>query len=236
MEESNNSIPIGLQTLLSDLNFLSQIRRDTKPCCENRILISANSWGGAIYRYLKGENRNNVVSQVEKIVACTIDAIERYQNTDHIKIIVNYFSDAREGIAALLIVYANDPNITAKIKVQIDLIDIQLKRFRSLIKGFGERPIEFTTLNPEVNPEGKSEGKQDSRVEVKAESKFVPSVSQMTDDPTSTEFPGLTSNTKSVVNSETGLASSNSIDLFDSSENEKRKFRRNKIKVSEKIA
>jgi hypothetical protein len=227
MEESNNSIPIGLQTLLSDLNFLSQIRRDTKPCCTQRILVDSESWGGAIYRYLKGENRNNVVSQVEKIVACTIDSIERYQNTDHIKIIVNYFSDAREGIAALLIVYANDPNITAKIKVQIDLIDIQLKRFRNLIKGFGEKPIEFTTLNSEA----KVEGKQDSRLEVRSEIKAIPPTISMLDEPVSTEFPGLTSNT-AIANSH----SSNSIDLLDSSETERRKFRRNKVKVSEKIA
>lgn len=207
MEEVGNSIPIGLQTLLSDLNFLSQIRRDTKPCCESRILIPANSWGGAIYRFIKGENRNNVVSQVEKIVAHTIDAIERYQNTDHIKIIVNYFSDAREGIAALLIVYSTDPNITAKIKVQIDLIDIQLKRFRNLIKGYAETTSKHETFESKIN---KNEEK--------------PAEIKMTEDPEPIEEKTST------------LSLENPIELFDSSETEKKKFRRNKIKLGEKLA
>lgn len=212
MEEVSNSIPIGLQTLLSDLNFLSQIRRDTKPCCNDRILVDASSWAGSFYRFIKGENRNNVVSQVEKIVAHTIDAIDRYQNTDHIKIIVNYFSDAREGIAALLIVYSTDPNITAKIRVQIDLIDIQLKRFRNLIKGYAEnKHVEPVEARPEVK-EDKIEVKQEKPIEIK-----------MTEEPLEEKFPGLS-------------LENNTIDLLDSSETEKKKFRRNKIKIAEKLA
>jgi hypothetical protein len=136
--QSRHAIPTGLQILLSDLNFLSQIKRDTKPCCGDHILVDSASWYGAFYRFYKGENRENSISKIEQIVTQTIDAIESNKDSDHIKIIINYFSDAREGINALLSVYSHDPKIKAKIKVILDRIDIQLDRFRHLIKGFSE--------------------------------------------------------------------------------------------------
>lgn len=136
--QTRHAIPTGLQILLSDLNFLSQIKRDTKPCCGDHVLVEADSWYGAMYRFYKGENRENSVSKIEQVVTQTIDAIEEHKDTEHIKIIINYFSEAREGIHALLTVYSKDPKIKAKIKVILDRIDIQLDRFRHLIKGFNE--------------------------------------------------------------------------------------------------
>ena len=136
--QTRHAIPTGLQILLSDLNFLSQIKRDTKPCCGDHVLVDSDSWYGAIYRFYKGENRENSISKIEQIVTQTIDSIEEHKDSEHIKIIINYFSDAREGIQALLTVYSSDPKIKAKIKVILDRIDIQLYRFRHLIKGYGE--------------------------------------------------------------------------------------------------
>lgn len=140
MEESQleirHAIPTGLQILLSDLDFLSQIKRNTKPCFSERVLVDSTSWSGALYRFCKGENKTNVISKIEQIVNQTVDAIEAHKNTDHIKIIINYFSNAREGISSLLTVYDDFPDTKARINVVIDIIDLQLDRFRSLIKGY----------------------------------------------------------------------------------------------------
>lgn len=134
--ETRHAIPTGLQILLSELNFLSQIKKNTKPCCGDHVLVDSDSWYGAFYRFRKGENRNNSMSKIEQIVNQTIDAIEIHKNTEHIKIIINYFSEAREGINSLLTVYSDDPDIKARVKVILDIIDIQLSRFKYLIKGF----------------------------------------------------------------------------------------------------
>ena len=140
--EIRHSIPTGLQILLSDLSFLSQIKRNTKPCCSERVLVDSSSWAGALYRFYKGENRNQDISIIERIINQTVDAIEEHKNNDHIRIIVKYLSEAREGIFSLLTVYAEDPNIKARVKVQIDIVDNQLERFKHLIRGYrNEAPI-----------------------------------------------------------------------------------------------
>lgn len=141
--ETRHSVPTGLQILLSDLDFLSQIKRNTKPCCSERVLVDSASWSGALYRFYKGENRNQDISIIERIVNQTVDAIEEHKNNDHIRIIVKYLSEAREGISSLLTVYAEDPNIKARVNVQISIIDKQLDRFKHLIKGYrNEEPAQ----------------------------------------------------------------------------------------------
>lgn len=163
--EIRHSIPTGLQILLSDLDFLSQIKRNTKPCCSERVLVDSNSWTGAIYRFIKGENRIQGISEIERVINQTVDAIEEHKNNDHIKIIVNYLSEAREGVFSLLTVYSNDPNIKARVNVQIDIIDNQLERFKRLIRGY--RNEETTLENVDLhltNPETDFPGLNTERV------------------------------------------------------------------------
>ena len=202
--EKRHAIPTGLQILLSELNFLSQIKRNTKPCCTDHVLVDSTSWSGAFYRFYKGENRNNSISKIEQIVSQTIDAIETHKNTDHIKIIINYFSDAREGVNSLLTVYSDDPDIKARIKVQLDIIDLQLDRFRHLIKGFRKEEDSVAERNVDKNFEKSTEKNVDKNVDKYDES-----------------FPGLnTANTNTAA-----------IDLFDP-DSEKKRQRKNRIKQS----
>ena len=49
-----NSIPNSLQVQLADLDFLSQIERNMKPCCNDRVLVNSESWSGALYRFKIG--------------------------------------------------------------------------------------------------------------------------------------------------------------------------------------
>ena len=93
--ETRHSIPTNLQILLADLDFLGQIKRNTKPCISDKVIVEGSSWTGSLYRFLKGENRTNAVMKIEQIVTQTVDAIETHKNSDHIKIIINYFSNRR---------------------------------------------------------------------------------------------------------------------------------------------
>lgn len=134
--ESRHSIPSGLQMLLTDLDFLGQIKRNQKPCVGNRVIVDADTWFGALYRLLKGENKANVVSKVEQTFNQTVDAIKTHEGTDHIKIIINYAARARDGVVNLKETYGSHPEILARLNVQLDLIELQLNRFRHLIKGY----------------------------------------------------------------------------------------------------
>jgi len=136
-----NSIPVSLQSLMADLDFLSQIKRNMKPCCNDRVLVDAESWTGAFYRFFKGESRLNVITKVEQIVHNAIEAIENEKYKEHLSLTINSLNRALDGILNLLFTYEKDPNMKARINVQIKNINIQLDRFRYLIKGCQEKPV-----------------------------------------------------------------------------------------------
>jgi len=133
-----NSIPVSLQSLMADLDFLSQIKRNMKPCCNDRVLVDAESWSGAFYRFFKGESRLNVITKVEQIVHNAIEAIENKKFEEHLSLTVNSLYNALDGIHNLVFTYENDPNMKARLNVQIKNIDIQLVRYRYMIKGYQE--------------------------------------------------------------------------------------------------
>ena len=137
-EGTKLSIPTGLQILLSDLDFLGQITRGQKACITNRVIVDGNTWSGAFYRSMKGENRLNTINKIEQIVNQTVDAIESHKNTSYLEIIINYFSYARNGIDALNSTYQSDPDMRARLNVQLKNIDLQLNQYRHLIKGYSE--------------------------------------------------------------------------------------------------
>ena len=136
-----NSIPVSLQSLMADLDFLSQIKRNMKPCCNDRVLVDAESWTGAFYRFFKGESRLNVITKVEQIVHNAIEAIENEKYQEHLGLTINSLYNALSGIENLSYTYEKDPNMKARINVQIKNINIQLDRFRYLIKGCHEKPV-----------------------------------------------------------------------------------------------
>ena len=130
-----NPIPSSLQILLADLDFLSQIERNMKPCCNDRVLVDADSWSGAFYRFFKGESRVNVITKVEQIVNNAVEAIENEKYMEHLSLTINSLNKALNGLLNLLYTYENDPNMKARLNVQIKNINIQLDRYRNLIKG-----------------------------------------------------------------------------------------------------
>ena len=140
-----NSIPVSLQSLMADLDFLSQIKRNMKPCCNDRVLVDAESWSGAFYRFFKGESRINVITKVEQIVHNAIEAVENQKYQEHLTLTINSLNSALSGIENLLYTYENDPNMKARLNVQIKNVNIQLNRYRHLIKG--------VTPNPQVKKE-----------------------------------------------------------------------------------
>ena len=135
MSVPKNSIPVSLQSLMADLDFLSQIQRNMKPCCNDRVLVDAESWSGAFYRFFKGESRINVITKVEQIVHNAIEAIETQKYQEHLSLTINSLNNALNGILNLLYTYENDPNMKARLNVQIKNINIQLDCYRHLIKG-----------------------------------------------------------------------------------------------------
>lgn len=144
---SKLSIPTGLQILLSDLDFLGQISRGQKACVTSRVIVDGSTWVGAFYRAWKGENRINTINKIEQIINQTIDAIDSHKNTEYLEIVVNSFAYARNGVDALGATYENDPDMRARINVQLKNIDLQLNQYRHLIKGYSNDTPKSTSSN-----------------------------------------------------------------------------------------
>ncbi len=131
-----NPIPNTLQTILQDLNFLSQIKRGYKPCISDRVIVSADTWSGALYRFFKGENRIKLMCKVEQIINNTVEAIENPKYIEHLNLTVNSLNEANNGLLNLLHTYDNDPDMKSRLNVQLQNVDIQLIQYKHLIKGY----------------------------------------------------------------------------------------------------
>lgn len=134
-----NAIPDSLRQILVDLNFLGQIARDTKPCFSNKILISSDSWWGALRRMVMGESRQRVIMKVEQIINNTVDAIENKKYAEHLPLTINALNDANNGVLNLLYTYDADPDMKSRLSIQLKNIDIQLTQYRFMIKGYNDK-------------------------------------------------------------------------------------------------
>lgn len=135
----SESIPVGLQTLLSKHYFLAQITRGYKPCMNNMTLIDSSSWLGAAYRAWYGESRKTVMPDVEKIISETIDSVQTHRNNkEFLSLIINALSETRLGLESMMSTYRSDPDMIGRLKVQLKSIDLQLEKHRHLIKGYGK--------------------------------------------------------------------------------------------------
>lgn len=160
------SIPSGLQMLLRDLEFISQINRGQKACIASRTIVDGSTIKGKAYRWWNSEDRNGTITKIEEIVNRSIDEISKHQNTNYIGILINAFSKSRNGIETLLTTYQRDPDIISRIKVQLQNIDLQLSQYQHHIKGYAEEM-------PAGIPAGNHQGSQTNKVTA------VPSVTSL---------------------------------------------------------
>lgn len=132
-----NPIPASLQTILADLDFLSQIQRNMKPCYNKRVLVNAESWLGALYRrFITGDDRLAGITKIQDIVNTAIEAIENKNYQEHLSLTVNELYKASHGLINLRHTYDKDPDIKSKLNVQLKNVNIQLERYRHLIRGY----------------------------------------------------------------------------------------------------
>jgi hypothetical protein len=130
----SESIPTSLKNLLSKLEFLSMIERGKKPCFGDMTFVSANSWMGSWKRMFMGENRKNLLFEIEQIVEQGILAIQEYNSTNYLPIILENLSKAKIGIENLILTYSDHPNTISKLRIYILNIDIILKE-RNIVGG-----------------------------------------------------------------------------------------------------
>lgn len=141
IHEYSKIIPIELRSILVKLEFISMIKRGYKINTNSMNFVDADSWIGSLKRMFNHENRKNTLDFIVRTVSLSIDSIDKYQNSSYLKILINSLNTARIGIAELASTYRDDPEIVSNFKVCLANIDIQLDKYKSLIKGFDTVPF-----------------------------------------------------------------------------------------------
>ena len=132
-EMSVRSIPQPLRELLAKLEFLSMLKQDLKPCMHDFSFVESWSWYGAYKRTFTGENRSDMVIQINEIIEKTIIAMEEYQGTEFLSLILAKLSNAKTGIETLKTTYKNYPKVVADISICVDNINMQLDILKNKI-------------------------------------------------------------------------------------------------------
>jgi hypothetical protein len=133
------SIPPALRNLLTKLEYISMIERGQKPCFSDMTFVQSNSWIGAWKRLITGENKKNLLFEVEQIIDRTILAIEEYSNKEYIKLLLENLAKAKIGIENLILTYTEHPETISNLRVYIINIDLTLKKH-----GVSINPYEIT--------------------------------------------------------------------------------------------
>ena len=151
MNKTNSeSIPVGVQSLLSKLYFLAQINGGKKPCMSDMSLVESSSWIGSFHRWWNSEDRKTVITDIKQIITETIDALKQHKNNmEFLKLIINALANARVGVESMLTTYRDDPSIIGRIKVQLANMDLQLENYRHFIKGYNIIEVINEMENPE---------------------------------------------------------------------------------------
>lgn len=124
----SESIPPALRNLLTKLEYISMIERGQKPCFSDMTFVQSNSWFGAWKRLITGENKKNLLFEVEQIIDRTILAIEEYTNKEYIKLLLENLAKAKCGIENLILTYTDHPETISNLRVYIINIDLTLKK------------------------------------------------------------------------------------------------------------
>jgi hypothetical protein len=122
------SIPPALRNLLTKLEYISMIERGQKPCFSDMTFVQSNSWIGAWKRLISGENKKNLLFEIEQIIERTILAIEEYQNKEYNKLLLDNLAKAKSGIENLILTYTDHPETISNLRVHIINIDLTLKK------------------------------------------------------------------------------------------------------------
>ena len=128
------SMPAPLQELLTKLNFLSMLKEGKKPCMHDMSFVDSDSFIGAGYRLIKGENRDNAMMQIGQTISQTIMSIGEYRNNpEFVRLIIKTLYEARQGINTMQVAYKKRPKTLSEIKVCLQNIDIQLEKDEDLL-------------------------------------------------------------------------------------------------------
>ena len=132
-----STIPVELRELLKRGEYLSMFPAGKKPNMNDFTFVDASSYLGALYRMLHGENRRGMILEINSIIDQFITALKNYSDTEFLPMIVDTLSRVKNGgLINLARTYSEAPDTSADLRVCIANIDLQLLKYKHLIRGY----------------------------------------------------------------------------------------------------
>ena len=122
-----------MPTTLKSLLKRGELIRMTPELCKINIsdysFVSSGSFIGALVRMIKGENKKDLMIEINATVDQFIEALNNkdYKIFRH-QIIETLEGMKKEGLIRLMKTYSNYPGIVAEIKICIDNINLHLEK------------------------------------------------------------------------------------------------------------
>lgn len=124
------TMPSALRTLLEKGEFISMIKPNTKPNFKNFTFVSSKSFSGALHRMMHGENRKELMIEINNITDQFIVALNDRSNDEFQSVIVDVLSRmSKVGLTNLMETYTYSPKTIAELRVCINSIELQLAKF-----------------------------------------------------------------------------------------------------------
>lgn len=150
-----NSAQLSEDLILTNLKILANINANDKVTINNNNNISIDSpyLSQSLFRWFNGDSRNNTIKTIDIIISNTFRIIDsiyndeiQKKNNDQSK--SNYFENGNsqklqtfstelknsiKGLQNLKITYKNDISICSKIDIDIEKINLRIKKINNLL-------------------------------------------------------------------------------------------------------
>lgn len=125
-----NVIPLHLQKLFEDINFIASATKDGKPCFNTREYVDHESFLGIFKRMYYSENRQGAIQTIRDCCIISVEFLELYKDTVYEPLIIKKILNMRQGLVEIANTYSkkhSNISVVNHIKDSIILIDMKLK-------------------------------------------------------------------------------------------------------------
>lgn len=125
------TIPLHLQSLFENMNFLGSAVKDGKPCFKSRLYVDRGSYSGAFYRWSTGEKQSTHGN--DKIRICcesACQAYEAYKHSNYGPILTDKMLKLRKGLMEIRDTYerSNEIDTVNHINDSIMILEFKLPK------------------------------------------------------------------------------------------------------------
>lgn len=118
-------LPLRVQNILCNLQFLALQEKNKKICTNRRAFVEADSWIGAFYRNVYGEDRKKLLDFLRSTLNEYKETL--YEFPMHSLILTEYLNRLKQnGFHHIRVVYSNDVEFISQLNVIESMLNIML--------------------------------------------------------------------------------------------------------------